>query len=151
MRAIGAAASRGASTDGRLPASNQERHSKMLKPLAAALALTGLAALPAAAQSSGDCLANGMIQLLGFSTTYGPAEREGRVPAATIYSANLLGSRPFRMVTVRLTVASRPLTASQEVELPPGQPTMVRIGRMTGPVLSDADLRAGLRVTCMLP
>lgn len=122
----------------------------MLTRLAAALALTGLTALPAAAQSS-DCVANGMIQVIGFSSVYSPPEREGRVPGATVYSVSLLGSRPFRMVTVRLTAANRPLAASQEVELPPGQVTITRLARLQGPVLSDADLRAGLQVRCMLP
>lgn len=117
--------------------------------LAAALALTGLATLPAAAQGTSDCMANGMIQLLGFTTTPAPADREGRIAAGMIYHANLLGSRPFRMVVVRLTAAGRPLTAGAEVELPPGQPTMVRIARVTGPVLTDTELRTGLRVICM--
>ncbi|UPY38326.1 hypothetical protein [Sediminicoccus sp. KRV36] len=123
----------------------------MFTRLAAAFAMACLAALPASAQGSGDCVANGMIQVLGFTATPAPAEREGRVPAGTIYSASLLGSRPFRMVVVRLSLAGRPIAAGLEVELPPGQVTMVRIARITGPTISDGDLRNGLRVTCMLP
>lgn len=123
----------------------------MFTRLAAALAMAGLAALPAAAQRGEDCLTNGMIQVLGFTATPAPAEREGRIPAGTVYSASLLGSRPFRMVVVRLSVAGRPVTAGVEAELPPGQVTQLRIARVTGPVISDGELRSGLRVMCMLP
>lgn len=37
---------------------------------AAALALTGLAALPASAQGTNECVANGVVQVLGFSTAF---------------------------------------------------------------------------------
>lgn len=120
----------------------------MLTRLAAALALTGLAALPAAAQGSADCVANGMIQVIGFSSAFSPPQGEGRIPAATVYSVSLLGSRPFRTVTVGLLLRGRPTAGAQEVELPPGQVTIARLARLQGPVLSDAELRAGLRVRC---
>ncbi len=123
----------------------------MLRTLAALGLTFGLLTSPAAraqtAPARGDCISNGMVALGAFTAQPVVADR-GADANLTEYAVSLRALQPLRIATVSLRVGGM-FSPSIEVELPVGQEVRVGLGRRSGPRLSDSELRAGLRVTCM--
>lgn len=126
----------------------------MLRPLAAlGFALGLLASQAALAQSPaprGDCISDGRVALGAFSAQYVPNER-GVDTSVMEYFVGLRATRTVGPVAVTMSPSSG-VQGGQMTEgmlqLPVGQEVRVRLGRRSGPRLSDRDLQAALTVIC---
>ncbi len=109
--------------------------------------LAGTAAQAQISPGRGDCISSGMVLLGAFTAEPVMGER-GVDSNLLAYSVTLRATQPLRSVAVLLRIVSS-AAVSTEVELPVGQDVRVSLGRRSGPRLSDAELRAGLRVSCI--
>lgn len=123
----------------------------MLRPLAALGIAIGLLASPTAQAQRplGDCISSGMITLGAFTAQYGANER-GVDTNVTDYFVGLRANQALAVVNVTMAPASgvQGAMADGGLQLPVGQEIRVRLGRKSGPRLTDAELRGSLRVIC---